>query len=251
MKRIIYYPILLLFIIGNINAADTESYQFIDHLLAISRPGVPEIYEDAVIFTASSMFRRVGIAFAHEGYANIYWFRKLMIHGEEMIQPKDPKKPAIPRPVIVDSGILFHTYTYPAELTELHYRLIIDGLWTTDPVNPQSRMDQMSGISHSVVKLPDQPPKTKIFDTVPGFLNFSYTALPGETITVAGNFNNWDPFMYELREIAPGEYSLNLPLPQGIYHYVFYHRGQRLLDPQNPKRGYDKEGIAASEAIVR
>ena len=250
MKRLICYSILLLFIIGNIHAVDTESYQFINHLLNLSKPGVPEIYEDAIIFTATSSFHRVGIAFAHEDYANIYWFKKLMVHSEEIKYPKNPRKPYVITPTMKDSGILFHTYIFPPGLKELHYRLIINGLWTTDPANPYERMDQKSGISHSVVQLPEVIKTTPQYNEVPGHFCFNFSAPPGETVSVAGNFNNWDPFMYELKETSPGEYSLNLPLPPGKYHYVFYHRGQRLLDPQNQKKGYNKEGIAASEAIV-
>jgi hypothetical protein len=32
---------------------------------------------------------------------------------------------------------------------------------------------------------------------------------------------------------------------------VFFHRGQRVLDPYNPNRAYTIEGLAATEAVVR
>jgi hypothetical protein len=56
--------------------------------------------------------------------------------------------------------------------------------------------------------------------------------------------------MYELRETAPGLYALTLPLPPGTYHYVFFHRGLRILDPYNHNRAYTAEGQAATEAVV-
>jgi hypothetical protein len=252
MKNITVLTLLLL-IIGNTSAVDTESYQFIDHLLSISAPGAPEIYEDSVIFTQSSRYRRVGIAFAHEAYSRIYWFRQLFISGEEPL-PSKKTDSGLPPPVRVvnqDSGLLFHVYRFPEGLSELKYRLIIDGLWTTDPYNPHISIDPKTGISQSLIELPVAPESAPTADSSPGSLNFSYNAPPGEIITVAGSFNNWDPFMYTLRETRPGVYSLTLPLPPGTYHYVFIHRGQRILDPKNQEKAFTREGQAASEVTVR
>jgi hypothetical protein len=249
---------LLGLIIGTIGAVDTESYQFIGHLLSLKKPGAPEVYEDAVIFTAPSAYRRVGIAFAGEGFSKVYWFRKLMVPvdaypPQDPAQASDPprRKASDPSTVFADSGILFHVYTIPENVREVEYRLIIDGLWTTDPLNPLQKTDPGSGIDRSVVPLPEIPRRPSTFNGPPGSLSFTYAAPPGERITVAGTFNRWDPFMYELQETGPGIYTLILPLPPGVYHYVFFHRGERILDPHNPNRVYTRDGKTASEAAVR
>jgi hypothetical protein len=245
--RKIMVPMLLVAIIGAIEAIDTESYQFINHLLNIREPGAPEIFDDGVIFTAPSVHRRVGVAFAHEGFARVHWFR-LLLNARDT--PQQEKSKNI-EDRYQDSGILFYMYTVPPEIRELEYRLVIDGLWTTDPLNPRRRIDQNSGIVRSVVGMPEIKPVPGSRDSPPGTLAFTYQAPPGETVTVAGSFNGWDPFMYELRETSPGFYALTLPLPPGVYHYVFFHRGQRALDPYNPGRAYTGEGLAATEAVVR
>ncbi|MDR1325894.1 MAG: hypothetical protein LBK00_07665 [Treponema sp.] len=139
---------LLLFIIGTIGALDTESYQFVDYLLSIERPGAPRLFEDGVIFTAPSSYRHVGIAFAHEGFSTVYWFRRLMT-------PDPDAEPQKTGALYRDSGILFHAYTVPAEVVELEYRLVIDGLWTIDPANPHYRIDN-AGLSRSLVSIPVQ-----------------------------------------------------------------------------------------------
>ena len=239
---------LLMAIIGSIGAADTESFIFIDHLLRLSGPESPRILEDAVIFTASSSHRRVGIAFAHEGFGKVHWFRRFMVPNEDA-GPWIKDRP--PADLHRDSGILFYIYTIPEELTGvLEYRLIIDGLWVKDPLNPYSRRDPSSGITRSVIAIPriqrsDSPNRGS-----DGTLTFTYYAQPGETVTVAGSFNLWDPYMYQLKEISPGRYSLSLPLPPGIYQYAFFYRGERHLDPNNPRRVYTREGKAANEAAV-
>jgi hypothetical protein len=241
--------LFLMAIIGNIGALNTESYQFIDYLLSLSGPGKPEIYEDGILFTAPSSHRRVGIAFAHEGFSRVYWFRKLFVPDEPGETPAPEKKQ--PAPSYHDSGILFFLCTPPEELTEVEYRLVIDGLWTYDPLNPLSRTDPASGQIRSFIALPKINRPLSPVDNAPGCLNFTYTAPPGEVITVAGNFNGWDPFMYELPEKSPGVYSLVLPLPPGAYQYVFFHRGERVPDPRNTNRSYTREGHIASEAVVR
>ena len=235
---------LLIFIIGNIRAADIESYQFIDHLRGITAPGKPEIFQDGVIFTAPSSYRRVGISFAHEGYAKVYWFKRLMV-------PKDAAEYTVAGKIQKDvdqnrdSGIMFHLEPIPGNIKNMDYRMIIDGLWTADPLNPLT-VSGPSGVVESRVPLPEKP----ITAAAPGTYRFSYRAPPGETITVGGSFNNWDPFMYELRETSPGLYTFTLPLPLGTFQYVFFKRGEMIPDPANARRLYSRDGRIVSEAVV-
>ncbi|MDR1143732.1 MAG: isoamylase [Spirochaetaceae bacterium] len=240
---------LLTAIIGSIWAADTDSSQFItDHLLSLREPERPRILEDTIVFTASSSYRRVGIAFAHEGFGKVYWFRRLMVPNERA-GPWVKGKP--PADLYRDSGVFFYIFSIPEDLAgNLEYRLIVDGLWVRDPLNPDYRPDPSSGIIRSVVSIPpirrpDTPNRGP-----PGTLTFTYYAESGGTVTVAGSFNRWDPFMYELREVSPGRYTLSLPLPPGAYQYAFFYRGERHLDPNNPRRVYTREGKAANEATV-
>jgi hypothetical protein len=247
MKKYIRLMFLFL-IIGNIEALDTDSYEFSERLIQVKAADKPEIIDDGVLFTAPSSYRSVGIAFSHENFAQIYWFRKLLTLAEQGPPPENGKQPP---PRYDDSGVLFFAYTPPESVRTLEYRLIVNGLWTADPLNPLRRENANSGIYNSVVLLPERKRPPKVFDGPPGSLNFHFTASPGETITVAGDFNGWDPFMHSLTEVAPGRYSLTLSLPPGTYHYVFYHQGRRLIDPINGKPVYDKYGNAVSEAVLK
>lgn len=231
-------------------ALDFESFSFNDHLLALKGPGAPELFEDAVIFTAPSSSRRVGIAFSHEGFARVHWFKKLMKTTDLEIGTENSAKPKKNTSPFVDSGIMFLAYEYPRGLKTLEYRLIVDGLWTADPRNRAKKVDPASGVVLSLVFLPPPSERRATDDAAPGTLRFSYESAPGETITVAGTFNNWDPFMYELVEESPGRYHLTLPLPSGTYRYAFIHRGERVLDPNNPHKVYGRDGKTASEIRV-
>jgi len=228
-------------------SADWETYEVVNRLLTIHEPGAPVIFENTVIFTADSSLRKVGVSFAHENFANVYWFQRIVV-SQDFLDPIILPGQKIPDPYR-DSGLQFYVYLFPDNLKELEYRLVINGLWTTDPCNPQTRRDTVSGLSMSVLSLPSRPVNYSPVNT-PSGLKLSFKGPPGEIVTVAGSFNNWDPFMYELKESPAGIYSIAIPLPPGVYQYVFFHRGQRYTDPFNARRVYSRDGIPASEIVI-
>ncbi len=240
--------IYLLLIIGTINALDTSSSQFISLLVNLQEAGTPQVIDDGVLFTVPASFGRVGIAFAHEGFATMHWFRKLLV-------PEDAPNPRladdnIPPPVTYrDSGLLFFAYTVPQDIETVEYRLIINGLWTADPLNPVKRVDD-SGVARSVAPKPVISRPLTPNDAPAGTATFRFEAPSGERVYVAGSFNNWDPFMYELKEKKVGLYEISLPLPPGTYQYAFFHRGERRLDQSNFERVY-RDGLAVSQVIIK
>jgi len=247
MKTI--FTVILFTIIASFSWADDwESYQLIQHLLSLQKPSAPKIHDEFVIFTASSGLRSVGVAFAHENFSQIYWFKLLFVPQDPLGAPIPPGR-QFPDPY-KDSGLQFYVYKIPEKIKELEYRLVINGLWTVDPENPDMRKDPVSGLIWSVLQLPQRTPVHSPLNGLPEGLNFSFEGPPGETVTVAGNFNSWDPFMYELKETQAGVYNITIPLPPGTYQYVFFYRGQRFTDPYNPRRIYARDGSAASEIIV-
>jgi hypothetical protein len=229
-------------------AAEWETYELIDRLLTLPGPCAPVIHENSVIFTAPSNLRRVGIAFAHENFAKTYWFRQLVVSQDRLAPILLPGE-LFPSPY-KDSGILFYVYQTPEDFIELEYRLIVNGLWTVDPLNSQSKKDPVSGLIFSTVPIPQQPSKPNPLKGLPNGLIFTFNAPAGETVTLAGDFNGWDPFMYELKEYPAGVYSITISLPPGEHQYVFFHRGRRFTDSYNPKRIYTKDGSAASVIAV-
>ena len=246
--KTIIISMLLTLIIGNIGAVDTGSYQFIDLLRNRPAPGAPEIFGNGIVFTASSSHHRVGVSFAHEGFARVHWFQRFMIPRDraELYAEGRPIRNISP---YVDSGILFHVHAIPEGARYLDYRLVIDGLWTADPLNPLT-VTNPSGIVLSRLPLPARAQPTLAAARQPGTFQFNFQAPPGEIVTVGGSFNNWDPFMYELREVSPGFFTLTLPLPPGRFQYVFFHRGEPVPDPSNMRRLYRRDGRAVSEAVV-
>jgi len=168
MKRIRFFVLLVLifasFLPSSAWAEDWENYEVLNRLLSLKTPGSPLIYQDFVIFTADSSLRKVGIAFSNEDFATTYWFKKLVVPNDFFAPIPSGQK--YPDPY-KDSGLQFFIYKIPPKLTELEYRIVVNGLWTTDPSNPIVRRDPVSGLNLSVLNLPLRPSKPDPFDSLP------------------------------------------------------------------------------------
>jgi hypothetical protein len=68
------------------------------------------------------------------------------------------------------------------------------------------------------------------------FVQFRLEAMASR-VQLAGSFTNWEP-RYELREAAPGVWSITVPLTQGVHDYAFVVDGQQwVADPYAPQIG--------------
>ncbi|MDR2468828.1 MAG: isoamylase [Spirochaetaceae bacterium] len=248
MKLLFFFALTFCMVLP-ISALDTRSSEFIDYLLRLKTPAAPEIFEDAVVFTASSIYKKVGVAFASENFSKIHWFSKLLVPIDDTVT-FDPKS-KIPPEMLRDSGLLFYAWMPEQRSVTIEYRLIIDGLWCADPLNRERKVDPYTGLELSVTAAPAFPQEIPREEGVLTSLTLSYRAERGEIITVAGDFNGWDPFMYQLKESAPGFYTISLPLPPGRWRYVFFHRGQRVLDPANLDKVYAKNGMTANSIVLK
>lgn len=199
---------------------------------SIVRIEAPKIKDGHIIFTSTAR-RHVGIAFSHEDYKHIHSFRKLP--QSELYEGKEP--------------ILFYILPIPDELTEIKYRLVIDGLWSSDPVNMNTAFDSIHSMSVSRIEVPYKKEyKTEVSNK--SLVKFTYLGEPKKIIRLAGSFNNWDPFMYDLIEVSPGRYELNLNLPPGTWLYAYFSGGSQLPDNTNKNYVYTADGRVASVITV-
>lgn len=219
---------------SNIFAAEKEEYlrpYDLDRILReIKKPCAPVITEDYIIFTADPRNRYVGIAFDFEDYQIIHPFKLLNATDE------DGKKTPMH---------LFYCYERTHKISEIKYRLVIDGLWTTDPMNPNKEYDDDVNLYFSKVSdVGGIKKNTEVTDK--NTVRFVYKGESGQTIRLAGTFSNWDPWIYQLKETAPGFYELELPLPDGKYYYNYYIGLTPVIDSTNPERTYFNDGRSVS-----
>ena len=198
------------------------------HIRGIETSGPPVLMRQHLLlsFAHSLPTRFVGARFAHEGFATLHLFTRNEL------------------------GVFALPLEVPDGVGEVHYRIVVDGLWQTDPRNPSSATDER-GVRFSVVALPDRQAPERPLSPEPnadGSLTFRLDAAPGRRITVVGNFTAWDPFLYPMEEQAPGQYAATLYVPPGRIYYYFTLDGGRLLDPLNVETA-SVAGLAVSSYL--
>lgn len=216
-------------------ASRDRDYEITNIISNISSIQTPYIVDDYLVFTANKEYRHVGIAFDHEDFSVIHNFQRLVTYDIDN-EPKD--------------SLLFYILQIPEHSKQINYRLIIDGLWTLDPLNEAVFYNPQTNISLSSVEVTTVfPPRT--VNAEEKKVSFFYEGNPGEIIRLGGNFTNWDSFIYELVETEKGLYRLDLYLPPGKYFYTFYKGFQSFVDEKNPNRAYTKDGKVVSVLDVK
>lgn len=242
MKKLITTTLFLLLTLLGINitviyAAEATNYQNfeLDTMLhEISGPGAPVVTKDYIVFTCEPNYRYVGIAFDFENYQVIHPFQLLTNTDENGT---------------VTRKHMFYCYKRQHLFTTLKYRLVMDGLWTADPLNPNTEYDDSMNLYFSKVEDPESI-ITVTQLTKKDTVRFVYKGETGQTIRLAGTFSNWDPWIYELNETAPGLYELELPLTSGKYFYNYYIGLTPIVDATNPEKIYTLDGRSASVIVV-
>ena len=242
MKRVTKFLALSAFLLASQNifakkaevAEEKDLYEYNNIVANITKASEPKVLDKMVIFTAEAGPRYVGIAFDFEDYKKVHSFVRHVcrdIDGN------------------ITSEVLFYILERPAQLTHLDYRLVIDGLWTRDPLNDKMRYDENSGISLYCLEIGEKLPVLTGASQEEG-VKFIYRGESGLQVRLAGSFTAWDSWIYELTETSEGFYELTLPLPQGKYYYNYFIGMNRLVDTSNPKRAYTEDGRVSSVIVV-
>lgn len=224
----------------------------------ITEAGPPRVFDDFVVFTYEqrSFVRYVAAAFRHEDFKERHVFTAREREG---------------RP---DLFYLVYPIDYARDsLDELEYRLIVDGVWLTDPHAPSVRPGPY-GVTVGSVTLNEPPPyerRSPVFND-DGSVTFLFalnlrvaptletvdtrqiaiSSLHRPIVSIVGTFNGWDPYMHRLSgPDRNGFYSIRLPVPEGPHYYYFMVDGQRVLDPFNEARARDLQtGTFVSQVNV-
>jgi hypothetical protein len=203
------------------------------HLLlaGMKKAQAPRVVEGELVLSVSGPYRSVAAAFAHEGFA--------------ILHPYERNR----------QGVFILAYPVPLKWNgNLEYRVIIDGVWSVDPTASETRLDLDSGVELSVVRVPYLSDLHlglyKILGEDGKTARFIFRGGKGESVTVCGDFDNWDPFILEMTETSPGVYELEMPLAPGKHYYNFIYRGEALTDPLNPDKAARREGGEVSVLTV-
>ncbi|MGN0728683.1 glycogen-binding domain-containing protein [Treponema sp.] len=207
-----------------------EELDYAEIANTIQKAGSPYLNGDYAIFTSETNARHIGIAFDFEDFKTIHSFKI------KKFTDMDYKE---------SGSLYFYILKLPRNILEINYRLIVDGLWTLDPLNSSTVFSRETKLTLSHFNAYREIPKTteKIS---PGKVRFVYTGKTGQKIRIGGSFTNWDSWIYQMNEVSPGVYQFELSLPPGKYEYAFYSGINSFPDPGNPTKCYTPDGKTAS-----
>ncbi len=223
-----------------VHQEDTYEYDLL--VSELTGYSAPILKGNSVVFTAKPDARFIGIAFDFEDFRQIHSFQLKKIYDIEGE---------------VSNSFFFYILDLPKEVNDITYRLVVDGLWTTDPLNNNTVYNPATGITLSKLSLNRiRIPETEIRKAqskagTNGTVHFVYKGKAGQHIRLGGSFTNWDSWIYELTETEPGVYQIDIPLPPGTYYYAFYNGVISMVDTSNPDRGYTADGKVASVITVK
>lgn len=63
-------------------------------------------------------------------------------------------------------------------------------------------------------------------------INFFCSAPAATTVSLVGDFNDWDPAAQPMRQQPDGTWFAQVPLSHGHHHYCFIVDGKPTLDPR-------------------
>ncbi len=207
-------------LLGQIQALEIQDVQLHLKITGMTEAKAPEIWREYLILTykPEKPIRYVGAAFSTEDFREIHNY------------------------MYNSNGIYFLILPAPAEEL-ITYRLVVDGIWETDPQNPRTQSDR-NGLLLSKLEF-SQPAESGSLSPVlmdSSRVRFHIRTSPGRQVYLAGDFNNWDPYMTDMDEIEPGTYSVTLNIKPGRYGYYYLIDGEPLTDPLNFQKSRSNAG---------
>jgi len=234
IKQLIIYISTVLIFIGTIPVFANSEYSLSIHkeISVLVDAKSPVFIDNQILFTyfeSNKYIRRVAIAFDSDNYSKIHPFMKN------------------------ENNVFFFARGIPVNLNSIKYRLIVDGVWMNDPQNSNTvfSSDNFQVSSINIPRKYTEETDSPVIGTNKN-VNFIYRDRTNKNIYLAGNFNNWDPFMFKLKEDIkhPGTYTISLRLSPGVHYYKFIADGVSVQDPGNPKKAYNSRGNAVSIVSV-
>ena len=81
-------------------------------------------------------------------------------------------------------------------------------------------------------------------------VNFYCAAPRAKSVTLVGDFNEWDPVSLPMQRRVDGWWFLQVPLPHGHHRYRFVVDGKPMLDPHATGIARDERNEEASLVAV-
>jgi len=78
---------------------------------------------------------------------------------------------------------------------------------------------------------PAQPPREQPGRRVLHLVDFLYVAPQAQSVSIVGDFNEWQPAAHPMTRMPDGGWRIRMELPHGHHQYLFLVDGKPTLDP--------------------
>ncbi|MDA3901112.1 MAG: glycogen-binding domain-containing protein [Spirochaetes bacterium] len=153
-----------------------------------------------------------------------------------------------------DNGVWFYFLSEYESRSAVRYKFMVDGIWISDPLNSEA-IDDGSG-SFLSIAYPEATPENRSvtyrFVRINGtdYVEFRIYNRDASYISVAGDFNNWNPENNQLSKETGNIWRTRVSIPDGKYRYKFIIDGKWSLDLYNSETANDGMNGIASLLIV-
>lgn len=140
------------------------------------------------------------------------------------------------------------SWTNRTQAGSYKYRFVVDGFWIPDPTNPNFVYDagreKLSLLTLTNEFIPDKKYPLWISNDV---YRFQHVATNAKVVSLAGDFNNWNPYSHQMKYQGGGLFSIDIILdPKKLYLYSFVEDGMWVFDANNKKQYRNQQNRAVS-----
>lgn len=153
------------------------------------------------------------------------------------------------------NGIWYYFLSEYDEEDRVLYKYSVDGVWISDPANDEVEDDGYG--SYLSVAWPDSTPDGRFvtYKMMRGgkvnTIEFRIYDENADFVSIAGDFNNWNPENDILIKGSDNIWRLTKKLPHGRYRYKYIINGEWKVDLYNPDTAADDTGGTASLLNVK
>lgn len=139
----------------------------------------------------------------------------------------------------------FWQYSWETRLPKgiYKYKLMVDDIWINYPNNTNVITDD-SGQPVSYFELKEDfiPGATYPLWLEKDLYQFKYENISAKSVSLVGDFNNWNPYLTILTNMGAGEFFVKVRLKPGIHSYCFVVDDEWKADPNNLNQYSDRTG---------
>jgi len=150
------------------------------------------------------------------------------------------------------NGVWYYFLSENDQTRAIRYKFNIDGIWTDDPTNSEKVSDgngSYCSIAQTSKKGESKQVSYRILND--GSIEFRHFDSAARFISIAGDFNNWNPENDILSRGNDNIWRVKKRLPKGKFRYKLVVDGEWTIDVYNEQSAADGAGGVCSLIVIK